>query len=435
MTRLGPFERNPHIAVAVSGGRDSMALCLLAHRWAQAVGGRVTALTVDHRLRSESPGEAAQVGSWLAGHGIAHDTMVWREPKPAAGVQAAARAARYRLMRDWCRDRGVLHLLLAHHREDQAETVLLRLQRGSGLDGLAGMSAIVEHPEVRFVRPLLEFPRSRLEATLQDRGQPWLDDPSNLDPAYARTRVRAVMRPSGPGVLSVDTLTALATRCARARIVLENDAAALLARWCSLDPAGFARLDVAGLRQAEDEISVRALARIVRCVGGRVFSPRLERLETVHAALKENRFGGGRTLGNCLLMIKGGHLLICREERNLPAPVPLPAGRPVLWDNRFVVEASASAVAAHGPITVAPLGREGWRDIVREQPSLRRSDLPVSVRAALPALSDGHGVACVPQMGFLRENLTSFGSDLGKARFMPLNALGDRGFVGFILHT
>src|SRR5579863_9177854 len=139
LDRLGPFERRPLIAVAVSGGADSMALALLADAWAKARRGRAVALTVDHRLRAESTAEARQVARWLRRHGIAHEILTWTAPRPRSGVQAAARAARYALLEDWCLRAHCLHLLTAHHRRDQVETFWLRLTRGSGLDGLAAM--------------------------------------------------------------------------------------------------------------------------------------------------------------------------------------------------------------------------------------------------------------------------------------------------------
>src|SRR5579863_2293243 len=146
LDRLGPFERRPLLAVAVSGGADSLALALLASVWAKARRGRVVALTVDHRLRRESTGEARQVGRWLRRLGIAHEILTWKGPYPQGDVQAAARAARYALLEAWCHTAHCLHLLTAHHREDQVETFWLRLARGSGLDGLAAMPAEVERP-------------------------------------------------------------------------------------------------------------------------------------------------------------------------------------------------------------------------------------------------------------------------------------------------
>ena len=143
MALLAPFEPAPLVAVAVSGGPDSLALALLAARWAASRGGRAVALTVDHHLRPESTGEALQVGRWLADRGIAHAVLDWSPPPVLAGdIQAAARDARYAMLEAWCREAGALHLLVAHHAEDQAETLLLRLGRGSGLAGLAAMPAV-----------------------------------------------------------------------------------------------------------------------------------------------------------------------------------------------------------------------------------------------------------------------------------------------------
>ena len=142
MAPLGPFEPSPRIAVAVSGGPDSLALCLLADRWARARRGTAFGLTVDHRLRPESGAEAAQVRRWLTARGIAHRTLRWPGARPVTGLQEQARAARLALLTGWCRRAGVLHLLLGHQREDQAETALQRLVRGSGIDGLAAMAPV-----------------------------------------------------------------------------------------------------------------------------------------------------------------------------------------------------------------------------------------------------------------------------------------------------
>ncbi len=206
LAAIGGFEAQPLIAVAVSGGPDSMALMLLADRWARARGGRAWGLTVDHGLRPESADEARIVGSWLGARAIPHDILLWVGPKPISGIQEAAREARYRLLAAWCRRRFCLHLLAAHHLEDQIETHLIRRSAGSGVDGLAGMSAVRELRGCRLVRPLLAVPRERLAALLASEGQPFLRDPSNLDPVFERARLRLALSnkpsspPSGEGV-------------------------------------------------------------------------------------------------------------------------------------------------------------------------------------------------------------------------------------------
>ena len=167
---VGPFDAPPRVAVATSGGADSVALCLLTHQWAENRNGKCHALIVDHGLRSNSVREAAQVADWLNRSGVDAHVLTWSGRKPVRGIQAAAREARYELLLSWCRDNRIRDLLLAHHRDDQAETFLLRLGRNSGVDGLSAMAAVSHRGDVRLVRPLLELPKSRLVATLKNFG-------------------------------------------------------------------------------------------------------------------------------------------------------------------------------------------------------------------------------------------------------------------------
>jgi len=184
LAALGRFESAPFLAVAVSGGPDSMALAILADRWARERAGEICALSVDHRLRPESGEEIRRLGAWLSARSIRHEILVWAGEKPRSGIQDAARLARYRLLGGWCREHGCLHLLTAHHRDDQIETYLIRRRAHSGPDGLAGMSAIRELADCRLLRPLLGVARDRLFALLKREGQPFIIDPSNFDPVF-----------------------------------------------------------------------------------------------------------------------------------------------------------------------------------------------------------------------------------------------------------
>ena len=191
-----PLGAGEVVAVAVSGGPDSLALLLLAHA---AFGPpRVAALTVDHRLRPEAAAEAAQVAGIAAGLGVRHATLSWDDPKPAGNLQAAARTARYALMGRWCADHGVGWLMTAHHRGDVAETLLLRLARGAGLAGLAGPRARrVLRPGGELLRPLLDVDPAALAAVVADAGLTALDDPSNHAARFDRTRARALLARTG----------------------------------------------------------------------------------------------------------------------------------------------------------------------------------------------------------------------------------------------
>ncbi|NUB15861.1 tRNA lysidine(34) synthetase TilS, partial [Azospirillum brasilense] len=229
MDRLGGFEAKPRVAVGVSGGADSLGLALLVQRWAAERAGDVLALIVDHGLRAESAAEAARVGGWLQARGIAHAILRWDGEKPPTGIQEAARAARHRLLAERCREEGILHLALAHHRDDQAETVLLRFGRGSGVDGLAAMAPVRAGGAVRVIRPLLDLPHDRLVVTCRAFGQEWIEDPSNRNPRFARARLRAAEEALAAEGLDAPRLTDLARRAARARNPLEAGTAALLA--------------------------------------------------------------------------------------------------------------------------------------------------------------------------------------------------------------
>ena len=401
---LGPFEAAPHLAVAVSGGGDSLALAHLARTWTRARRGWLTALVVDHGLRPEAAREARQVGQWLAAAKIEHRRLSWRGDKPSANLQAAARAARYGLLADWCRRHGVLHLLLAHHQDDQAETLLLRLARGTGVDGLAAMAPVACHGGVRLLRPLLDFPKARLLATLRRRGLAWLEDPSNAAPRFRRSAARRLIAedllPLAADGLTADTLAqrlaATAARMRRARAALDAAATALLAAAVELSPHGFARFEPAALAAAPQEIALRVLARLVMCIGGSAYPPRHERL-----VLALGRLGAGFTLGGC----RFAGPLIWREPARIAGSIELAPGRWRLWDGRYRVRIGRRVPA---PARVAALGTA--------RPD-SDADLPRLVWPALPALFGPRGLVAVPALGV--------GEDVGfEAVFAPEQPLG-----------
>jgi len=298
MAALGPFEPRPQVAAAVSGGCDSLALALLLQDWLVPRGGKLTAFTVDHGLRAGSAEEAAWVGRLLRRRSILHHVLTWQGAKPAASRQAAARAARYDLLLKACEGRGIFHLALAHHLEDQAETFLLRLGRGSGLDGLAAMAPVSETSGLRLLRPLLTLSKGRLVETLRRRGEDWVEDPSNDDSAFARVRLRRLLPELAGEGMTAARLGSASHNLGRARAALEGDVAAVLARAVRPDPAGFLELDPTILGRESDEVSLRALARCLMAVGGADYTPRLARLERLHHALRSG-LPRGVTLGGC----------------------------------------------------------------------------------------------------------------------------------------
>jgi tRNA(Ile)-lysidine synthase len=414
MARFEPFEARPLLAIAVSGGADSLALLILAERWAGERGGQAVALTVDHRLREAAAGEAASVARFCAARGIAHETLALGAPLGRGNLEAAARRARYARLAAWCLARGCLHLLVAHHREDQAETVLLRLARGSGVDGLAAMAPVRELPECRLLRPLLDVPRARLRALLAAEGvADWAIDPMNADPRFARARLRRAAGLLEAAGLTPERLAVTAARLGDARAALETDVADLLARAVSCDPAGHAWLDPAPLAEAPREIRLRALARLVATVSGGRYPPRYDRLLAAASGL-----GTARTLGGCRLVPRDGRVLVCREAAAVAGPEALVPGRRTLWDGRFLVALAAGAPAG---LTVGAVGRETLPEPVRRM-------VPAPARAALPALRDAEGVVAVPSLGFFAEGRRSERL-VAAFSFQPARPLASAGFT------
>ena len=415
---LGPFEPAPLFAAGVSGGADSLALALLLSEWAKRRGGTCVCLVVDHGLRVESRREARWTADQLTLRGISAHVLTWRGQKPAANRQAAARAARYRLMADWCRRRGVLHLALAHHRDDQAETFVLRLARGSGLEGLAAMAPISPLAELCVLRPLLEVPKSRLVATLCAREQSWLDDPSNRDRAFSRVRWRRLMPSLAAEGLSGQRLAATATHLARARASLEQAVADLTARCLTLHPAGFAWLDLPALVAAQSELALRALARLLTCLGGADYAPRWQRLERLYGRMLAGDFRGATLAGCRLRADRDGRLLVVREPAKIPA-VPVVPGERLLWDGRFRLQVPRSA--GPEPLTLAALGRDGWQQVKNSRPGAEFRAIPVLARPTLPALWSAGEPIWVPHLGV--EPPGSGAGQPRKCRFRPKNAL------------
>jgi tRNA(Ile)-lysidine synthase len=217
------WKAEPAIVLAVSGGPDSIALMWLAARWRRGLarGPRLIAVTVDHGLRSEAAAEARDVKRLAGTLDLPHRTMRWTGAKPKTGLPAAARSARYRLLAQAARENGATHILTAHTRDDQAETLLMRLLRGSGIAGLAAMARVTEREGVLLARPFLDVSKPQLIATLNKAKVDFADDPTNHDVNFTRPRLRAVMPLLAAEGGDARNLARLASRLARANAAVE----------------------------------------------------------------------------------------------------------------------------------------------------------------------------------------------------------------------
>ena len=342
-------------------------------------------------------------------------------------IQAYARELRYRLMADWCCDNGFSVLLVAHTAEDVAENVLLRLVRGSGVDGLAAMQEAQVMHGVRVVRPLLDIPKDALRDYLKNAGQMWIEDPSNASDAYSRNRMRRIMSALESEGLSVERLCRTARHAARAREALDTYTQEWLQRCVTFYPQGYAELARDVWLGAPEDIRLRVLLALLRVIGCATYKPRFEKLERLHDAI----YGGDFItvpLEGCLFeqsrrKVDSGKVLVMREPSAVAADVVLALGENVVWD-RFAVQLVPSSWNLHSnysgfscrkkdpavkpqddeeklieSLCVGALGEAGWRQIKSRCAKTSRR-YPAMVLYTLPALKVLEEVVEVPHIGF-----------------------------------
>lgn len=333
------------VVVAVSGGGDSLALLVLFQRFLDANGSRVEplAVTIDHRLRPESADEARQVARIAAALGIAHRTLAWEAAKPATGLSAAAREARHALLARAAREAGSDLVLTGHTLDDQAETLAMRAKRGTGR-GEAGIApATLFDWRCWFARPLIGMRRAALRRFLAGLGQAWIDDPSNVNPASERARMRAALTEA-----EILRLAAEADSAGRHRADLGRRAAALIAAYAGMPAPGLVRLDRQFATEPDRAAATYALRILLACAGGREHLPDEGRAQALLDRLGEVNFRA--TLSRSVIDARRDGVFLLRERRGLPAPGP---AQPGIWDGRYRLEGRAEAM------TVAATGDSG----------------------------------------------------------------------------
>lgn len=393
------LDRYRLLLVAVSGGADSTALMHLLARWHHRRGGTSQQLhvaTVDHALRPESCAEAGAVASAARALGLPHHILTWTAPKPAAGLQDAARSARYALLSQLLHDLGEARaaVVTAHTADDQAETLLMRLARGSGLDGLSAMSAsrrLTAGEPFDLVRPLLDVPKSRLIATLRADGIAWSEDPSNARAEFERVRIRAAAQTLAALGLTPDKLALSARRLGRVRSAVAITSAEFEACVLDLNGGAFAVVRRTEFAGAPSELRLRLLLRVLARFGGTSPAARLSKVEALLDRLAQE-VDFTATLGGCIVMANAASLQIFREPGRHPLPeYLLHDANPVLWDARFAVSVGGLP-AARGPVTVRALGAPGYATL-RQSASV---SLPQRAAVTLPSFWSGETLLAVP---------------------------------------
>jgi tRNA(Ile)-lysidine synthase len=373
------LPRGGPVGVAVSGGSDSMAaLHLLA-----AAGVPVAAVTVDHGLRPEAAAEARFVARACAALGVAHSVLTWAGPTPTGNLSDQARRARYGLLADWARGRGIGAVVLGHTADDQAETFLMRLAREAGIDGLSGMRAQWSEAGVSFHRPFLGVTRADLRGYLKRRGIGWVEDPTNADMRYDRVKARQALAGLAPLGITAGGLGRVTEHLASVRQAVTVQSAGA-AQAIGRVEAGDVVLARPGFLAAPDEVRRRLLVAALWLVAGPGYPPRAGALAGLEAAIRDGR---DRTLAGCRILSGTAELRVIREARALGGTEAPTVG---LWDGRWRLE---------GPhrtgLRVRALGAGG----LRLCPAWRDTGLPRPTLLVSPAVWDGDRLEAAPLAG------------------------------------
>ncbi|MBQ7632967.1 MAG: tRNA lysidine(34) synthetase TilS [Alphaproteobacteria bacterium] len=342
--------KSQRIAVAVSGGADSLALVLMVKEQLAVFGYEIIALTVSHGLRPSSEEEARYVAKIMQQYGIEHHILYWRGTKPTTGVEEAARLARYKLLTEWCRQNSVGVLLTAHHLQDQAETFLMRLQRGSGLEGLCCMREITERDGVLILRPLLYCAPEIMQNYLQQKGIEWVKDESNSDTRYLRNRIRAFLpQLENETQISTECLALTAKRLQSAEDYIEQQTDAVFGGQVQSINDVVYYFKYADFLNWHDEIKFRILARLCR----REYIPRAERLLNAITQMRKLPFAG---------LTLGGKEIFKAYDK--------------IW---VVPELKAKRKPS----------REMWKNFVQENPQYQNQRIPHKARVAILQQTEG----------------------------------------------
>ena len=389
------------LILAVSGGPDSTALMALVAAWQERPPALV--VTVDHGLRPDAADEAAMVAANAKRLGLPAQIV---KAGPIAGrgnLQASARAARYGLLADAARAAGHDTIVTAHHRDDQAETFLLRLARGSGVYGLAAMAPITELGGLTLARPLLNVSAEALASVVQASGLAFVDDPSNADMRYDRVRMRQLLPSLAGHGLTAERLSETAGRLSRAAEAIDGEATKILKRAVTADDFGVVRGDPAPFMVGHPEIGLRALGRLLQAVSGSHYTPGMKPLERLYPVIADGVSGPvRRTLHGTTVAISAGRFTVLREwGRHGPENLAVKPGEAIVFDGRFAVSVPENSVLARpnrqkSPLCVGPLGKAPVRAGV--------SGVGRTALATLPGLFRGETLIGLPELVVFKDD-------------------------------
>ena len=328
--------KNKNISVAVSGGIDSMALMLILDLWCKNNNTNLTAITVDHKLREESTNEAIYVNSLCKEKNIKHVILTWEGEKPDHNIELIARENRYKLISNYCKNNKIDYVFIAHHLQDQAETFLIRLFRGSGIDGLSSMKKIVENYNLKIIRPFLNIEKEDLRQYLLENKIEWIEDESNNDEKYLRNKIRLFLNSFENRDDIIKRIDFAVNQINDCKVFIDSYIKKIERKIVSFNSFGTCILNKHFLLQEDENIILKILAQISMIVSGNKYKPRLEKLRRLLDTI-QNEDKIKYTFYGCVFESYNNDIMVYREYNSIKEDVDLIYNQEVIWDNRFKI--------------------------------------------------------------------------------------------------
>jgi tRNA(Ile)-lysidine synthase len=386
------------LAIAVSGGSDSLALCLLMQKWLNNHNRRLICITIDHQLRKNSYTEAQKVGETLKSKGLEHHIIQWTGSKPSSNIQENARIARYELLTDYCNKHDIKYLLTGHQQDDQAENFLLRAEHGSGLYGLSGIPKVTEFNNIKIIRPLLNFTKAELQDFLKKQNIEWTEDPSNLNDNFTRVKIRKILS-QHPEWNNKFAYTS--NNLSRVRECIEYMLNQSIDDFVTLFPQGYASIKTKGFNLLPQEIRFRLIERVLQTISIDKKPPRGERIERLLKKIENLNTLTTSTLAGCLITLKKDILIITREYSTIDESFILDSKQDnhILWDHRLSIFVDKELSSQYNRLIINRATEEDWPEL-RKKLTKEQLSIPKAVILGLPAIRILEKILAIPHINY-----------------------------------
>ena len=392
------------IAIAVSGGVDSMVLMNLAKESDSLNDKNVFILVVDHGLRAESKQEAKFVKNEAKKLGFPTRILKWKGSKPNKRIQEEARNKRYSLLINFCRENNINNLYLAHHLDDQIETFLFRMFRGSGLQGLTSFSSSYERNGLTLIRPLIDTPKSELISYARRKKINWVEDPSNENQKYDRVKLRKVLPLIYKEGFDKKVFLKSVKKLRLANQALDQITKEFVLQYVIINKNISVFIKQELFLTAPEDVKLRVLQNTIRIFSGeRYYSPNyLKILNLMNWARNDNDISA-KTLGGTIFRKRKGGLILYKEVKKLNdiKPIKLSKSKYKAWDNRFLIKINKSVKGE-----ISYLGNEGVK-ILKSKKILGKkgfNGIPLTALYSIPAMWDGKRLISAPFFDYSVDN-------------------------------